>query len=169
MVCAVVVSACALVVSACGASGGGGATAASDSSAPLKFANCMRSHGVPNFPDPGAGGAEKLVAGSGLDPQSPSFRAASKACGRLAPVGAPVQISERQKLAALAFAKCMRAHGQPNFPDPTSGPPTGATLVLALRGMVFAVGPGVDPRSPQFIRSAAACGVNLPSGPPRSQ
>jgi hypothetical protein len=49
----------------------------------LKYAACIRSHGVPNFPDP------KLHAGGGIEmgeaPDSPQFKTAQKACGHLAP------------------------------------------------------------------------------------
>jgi hypothetical protein len=54
----------------------------------LKFAACMRSHGVPNFPDPrvssGPGGGIGIrigAPGSGLDPNSPAFKSAQQACG----------------------------------------------------------------------------------------
>jgi hypothetical protein len=69
--------------------------------------------------------------------------------------------------AGLTFANCMRSHGVPHFPDlrafpdPTLSAPAGATRVLALRGMVFALGPGIDPRAPAFSRAAAACGLKL--------
>lgn len=54
----------------------------------LAMARCMRSHGVPNFPDPivetGPGGHGIGIRiggpGSGLDPSSPAFQAASKIC-----------------------------------------------------------------------------------------
>jgi hypothetical protein len=58
----------------------------------------------------------------------------------------------------------MRANGQPDFPDPTLGAPAGARLVLVLRGMVFAPGPGIDPKSPAFKQAATRCGVTPPSG-----
>lgn len=51
----------------------------------LKFSACMRSHGEPNFPEPEfSGGATrmKLKAGGGLDPGSPQFQAAQKACAQ---------------------------------------------------------------------------------------
>jgi hypothetical protein len=54
----------------------------------LKFSQCMRSHGVPNFPDPKAsGGGVGLVIGknSGIDPNSPQFKAAQQACKTLLP------------------------------------------------------------------------------------
>jgi hypothetical protein len=59
----------------------------------LKFARCMRSHGV-NMPDPQAeGGGIKMSAsssshsGGGIDPKSPAFQSAQKACGRFMPGG----------------------------------------------------------------------------------
>jgi hypothetical protein len=50
----------------------------------LKFSACMRSHGEPNFPEPefkGGGVQMRLRAGpGGIDPRSPQFQAAQKAC-----------------------------------------------------------------------------------------
>jgi hypothetical protein len=53
----------------------------------LKFSGCMRSHGVPSFPDPqfhaGGGISISIKGGPGttLDPQSPIFQRAQTACG----------------------------------------------------------------------------------------
>jgi hypothetical protein len=154
---------CAVALAACGSSGQPAAATSSGYTQRLKFADCMRSHGVPNFPDPSPNGPTRIGPNSGINPQAPAFQSAQKACGELAPGGGgPPSMSESEKLAALAFAKCMRTHGQPDFPDPTLSAPSGAHLVLALRGMVFAIGPGVSPQSPAFARSAAACGLKLP-------
>jgi hypothetical protein len=50
--------------------------------AALAHAACMRSHGLPNFPDPNFNGPGKQLAlGPGLDPNSPAFQHAAKACG----------------------------------------------------------------------------------------
>jgi hypothetical protein len=50
----------------------------------LKYALCMRSHGLSNFPDssPAQGGGFAFRALPGLNPRSPSpqFQAATKAC-----------------------------------------------------------------------------------------
>jgi hypothetical protein len=47
----------------------------------LAFSTCMRSHGVPNFPDPPPGGqAIRIVPGRGIDPQSPQYQTATTAC-----------------------------------------------------------------------------------------
>ncbi len=156
---------CALTVAACGSSGKPKTTKVSYAEA-LKFSNCMRSHGVPNFPDPQAGGGLKLAVGSGLDPFSPSFRAAQKACAKYNPGGgrAPnMSASEQRK--ALKFAQCMRAHGDSSFPDPTLSAQPG-TPVIALRGMFFPVGQSFDPQAPAFKQAAAKCGFNPPSGAP---
>lgn len=59
----------------------------------LRFSQCMRSHGVPSFPDPQSTGdgavSLKLSAGNGLDPSSPAFQAAQKTCQSKLPGGAP--------------------------------------------------------------------------------
>ena len=53
----------------------------------LNFSKCMRSHGVPNFPDPefshGGGGVGIRIGGkkgAGIEPNSPQFKAAQKTC-----------------------------------------------------------------------------------------
>jgi hypothetical protein len=55
----------------------------------LAFSACMRKNGLPNFPDPqfGAGGrvSIRIGSGAGLDPQSPQFQAAQKACQKILP------------------------------------------------------------------------------------
>jgi len=55
----------------------------------LKFSACMRSHGLPNFPDPQFGNGTvrmKLDARQGMDPNSPAFQAAQQACQKEAPI-----------------------------------------------------------------------------------
>ena len=50
------------------------------------MSRCMRSHGVPNFPDPkfpSGGGVGIQLNGNGIDPNSPAFQAAQKACGSI--------------------------------------------------------------------------------------
>ena len=152
----------AIVLAACGSAGKSSATAAKVNLG-LQLANCMRSHGVPNFPDPGSNGELELTPSSGINPQLPSFKAARQACQRFAPNpgGAP-RMSESQRRAAVAFAECMRSHGQPDFPDPILGSPEGRPRVLALRAMFFPIGANFDPKSPAFRQAATTCGVNVP-------
>jgi hypothetical protein len=54
----------------------------------LRFSACMRSHGVPNFPDPVfSGNGARLQLSGGLNPAAPAFKAAQKACGSPFPGG----------------------------------------------------------------------------------
>lgn len=160
-------------LAACGGSGapGGGGTATSakaDFATLLKFSQCMRAHGLPNFPDPGAGGGLQFTPSSGMNPQSPAVQAAQKACRKLMPgggPGGPIKATHAQFVAALAFARCMRAHGVPHFPDPVSSIPAGSGPIISLRGMMFKPGPGMDPRSPAFQQAASHCGIRLPPPP----
>jgi hypothetical protein len=147
---ALVAVSCAAAIGACGSAGPNSAagTGSGDSLA-LEFAGCMRSHGVPNFPDPGkpVGGP-----GSGINEQAPAFQAAEQKCDKLTnnpqPKGSP--LPQSQRLAALAFSNCMRKHGLANFPDPTF-PSTG--------GVEMQAGPGPgEAQSPAFKQAQAACG-----------
>jgi hypothetical protein len=165
----------ALAILGCGALAGCGSTGApsgtvTDGANPssggtnpaLQFAGCMRAHGVTNFPDPGSRGEIQINAASGLNPQSPAFQTAQTACNKYLPnKGQPPVTSAANRAKAVAFSKCMRTHGEPEFPDPMLTVPRGSTRVLAFRGMAFAVGFGLDPRSPAFQQAATACGVRL--------
>ncbi len=127
----------------------------------------MRAHGVTNFPDPHAGGGGfQFTPNSGINPQSPAFQSAQQACRKFLPgKPGPPHMSASEERAALRFAECMRANGQPDFPDPVRTAPGGtATRVLALQGMEFALGAGIDPKSPAFRQAATRCGVTLPGG-----
>jgi hypothetical protein len=53
----------------------------------LKYARCMRSHGVPKFADPKAGGGLSIGKKAGVDPNTPQFKAAQRSCQKLAPAG----------------------------------------------------------------------------------
>ena len=57
-----------------------------DMQALLRYARCMREHGVTDFPDPDAQGNFRAPAGStGPGPKSPSFQRALQACRQLDP------------------------------------------------------------------------------------
>jgi hypothetical protein len=54
-----------------------------DQAEDLRFASCMRTHGVPNFPDPGRDGAFTLSPGE--NQQAPQFQRATRACTNVEP------------------------------------------------------------------------------------
>lgn len=151
----------AVALAACGSSyQSSSATGSGSSSSALALANCMRAHGVPSFPDPAAGGGGVNLAGTGINPESPAFKSARQACAKLVPAASPegVRATENQFLAAVTFSKCMRAHGFPDFPDPTrADSPPGPILIIGP-GLFFRVSPSFDPNTPAVERSVAACG-----------
>ena len=154
---------CALALSACGGSSKSG-TASAKRPSGLVFANCMRTHGVRNFPDPGGGGGPiQIPAGSKIDPQSPAFQTALKDCGKFGPGGpGPGRVTEAQKENMLRLSQCMRRHGLTNFPDPVAQAPqlgNGGGIGLAFgRPGSFIVIPKSIVQSPAFQQDASACG-----------
>ncbi len=119
------------VLAGCGSSSHSGASVGESRTAFLKFATCMRANRVPAFPDPSAGGGGIHIGpGAAINPLSPAFRSAFIACEKQLPGGGPktTALTESQKLRALKFAQCMRAHGVPNFPDPGSGAGPGQAI-----------------------------------------
>ena len=119
-----------------------------------KFSACMRKHGITNFPDPSSTGVISIHSGMGIDPSSPTFQSARTACAKLLPNGGqptPAQIAQRQQQ-MLTFAKCMRAHGIKDFPDPSGG------------GLRLTVHPGSDlsPDNPTFQKANEACAKDMP-------
>jgi hypothetical protein len=163
------VAALALGVAGCGSTGAPSGTVTNAASSPpsgpspaLEISRCMRAHGVSNFPDPDSNGGIN-IGGTGLNPQAPAFQAAQRACQKYFPNrGHPLAMTAAQRQKAVAFAECMRAHGEPDFPDPLTGASNGSTLVLSLGGLLFAAGPSLNPQSPAFQQAAGDCGVQLP-------
>ena len=93
----------------------------------VQFSECMRSNGVSAFPDPDASGAltiDAVANGSSLDTSSAAFKHALGACQELEPPGfTGKQRSPQEQQAALEFARCIRDHGVPDFPDPAKSDP----------------------------------------------
>lgn len=86
----------------------------------------MRSHGVPNFPDPvGSGGIPKQAVISAESAESSAqVQSAQSDCRRLLPSGGlsgkPVQtITVQQQRYYLEAAACMHSHGILDFPEPS--------------------------------------------------
>jgi hypothetical protein len=105
----------------------GGNTTASIHDESVKFAQCMRNHGVSAFPDPSPSGSftiDGVVNGSSLDPNSPAFTQAIAACKNLEPPGfTGAKVAPQQTRARIKFAKCVRDNGVPDFPDPAPNAP----------------------------------------------
>jgi hypothetical protein len=123
----------------------------------VAYAQCMRTHGVPGFPDPkithspqGTGVSQGVPASVG---QSPAFGSAQHACAKLQPQGAggnPPPVTAAQHAQLVTFAGCVRRHGVPDMPDP------------AASG-VFNLPDQINQNAPAFTAAVKRC---LPNGLP---
>ena len=137
-------------------------------SAALVFARCMRANGVPGFPDPSPGGSF-LFPATAVNRSAPAFKAAQAKCRKLLPEGGPplpgtTTHPSAQTLAKLVgIARCMRAHGVPQFPDPRTSVPlnpfgSGAGVITDYDGAILLFPNTLNAQSPAYARAAAACG-----------
>jgi hypothetical protein len=138
--------------SSSGSNGGQHKTTAADVA---KYPDCMRQHGVTNFPDPQVSGNRVTIQ---IDPTitgSPAFKSARQACAYLLPPGAgdldntltPGQLKARTE-GLLAFANCMRNHGFRGFPDPDAQGRLTVSMVTQA---------GIDLKQPAVLRAGDAC------------
>jgi hypothetical protein len=149
MAAAVTAMACVAVLAGC--AGGSSSTTAAGSAQytkALAYAQCMRSHGVPSFPDPDAQGhlPTLQVGRNGVSQQA--VQSAQNACRSLNPGGSQGSAQQQQATLtqALDFARCMRARGVPDFPDP----------VASNGGIGYSLG-GIDTSAPQYQAAQQAC------------
>ena len=118
----------------------------------IHFTACMRAHRVPDFPDPTTSPRAWKQALDPSTPHSPAFLSAAAACQHLLPDLGPRNQSTADRrarvAAALAFARCMRGHGFPSMPDPTSTGDINHQMIAAA---------GIDLRQPALVQAADAC------------
>jgi hypothetical protein len=173
----------ALVLAACGGSSkpSGTSPSSANKGSPSSYAKsqlaaaaCIRKHGVPDMPDPtfGAGGAQVNLHMPVAMGSSPAFARAQKECAKLGLELAGYAEQRAKPTAAemsqwLAIARCMRAHGVPNFPDPvTTLPPDPATYparysaAFNINGVDWAIPKSIDLQAPAVKQAATACGPN---------
>jgi hypothetical protein len=149
----VTVAGCSQATTTIGPAGGSASAKASSLADAVAYSQCVRSHGAPNFPDPVKtpdGGYGYRT--TGIDPNSATFQGALQACKALpSPWNSTgQQLSTAQQQAWLNWAKCIRAHGMPNFPDPTF---SGSEVHDS----------GVTSNSPQLQSAMDACKSQRPS------
>lgn len=150
-----------IVLAACSspsAPAGGGSSASSAYAKAVAYAQCMRAHGIPKFPDPNSKGQFVVPNGSSPPKVSDATRnAALKACQHLEPPsiaqgppqgGAGANATKQ----GLKFSECMRSHGEPGFPDPAAN----GSLTLPQ---------GMNAESPQFKNAEKACQSLMPANP----
>jgi len=131
-------------------------TATPDKDTALKYAQCMRQHGLSWFPDPDSSGRTAVRIPNGTD--KAKLDAANEACKQYAPPGPADGKADPQMVEQMRqLAKCMRANGVPNFPDPS------ADGSLAIDKSKVGSGPG----DPTFDKAEAACSKYQPPGAKR--
>jgi hypothetical protein len=115
----------ALITVGCGSnapseSGGGAHKKLTARDKAVKFAECIRAHGVRDFPDPDA--KNQFQYGVSVTPAV--WTRATTACKDLQPPGTlSAKRTTKQQSAALRFAQCVRDNGVKDFPDPVNGEP----------------------------------------------
>ncbi len=168
-VAVIAAAALALLVAACGGSpsstgsaGSSNARGSASSRIGIDYARCMRSQGVPKYPDPT--GSNELASGlpkvslEQLGVSSSQYQAAQGACAHLLPNGGQMTQTESQRdlRAMLRFARCMRSHGVPGWPDPTNSSAGWGFNLVHVHGF--------DPNSPQIDNKMNECDRGLPAG-----
>lgn len=144
------------------AGGGGTVTAPSDAQikARLALVRCMRAHGV-NVPDSAVNGGtaagavlrQLLTTYSQAQIQASISDCHAEAVAAIPALSqTPAQLAQRQQ-EALAFVKCLRAHGI-DVPDPVAN---GARV-----GIVKALS-NIDTSSPAFQKANSACASLRPA------
>jgi hypothetical protein len=132
---------------------GGGSTSSPTPSASsdlrtqaLAYSQCMRNHGISDFPDPDA---EGQVNDPQLEEARNTVAEAEEACKDLAPEGDGGSTKDQAAALerALAYSQCMRDHGISGFPDPA----------YSDGGWVIPRNGKYDPLDPAVQEADAAC------------
>jgi hypothetical protein len=109
------------------------AAGSANSTSAVAYSRCIRSHGVPDFPDPSGSGGVPKGSAQEYGVSSSQYRVAQTACAHLlsGSVGSiqqcettgdcPQAVVQQALSVMRKYARCMRSHGLPNFPDPTIG------------------------------------------------
>ena len=133
---ALLAAACSGSPSSAGSGGSPHPGRSATSPSAVAYSACIRSHGVPNFPDPGSNGQVPKADPQLLGASSSQLQMAQRACQHLYPTNGgtlsasslrqcyesgicPQALVQQALSAGLRFAQCMRSHGVPNWPDPT--------------------------------------------------
>jgi hypothetical protein len=129
----------------------------------LAFARCMRSHGIPGWPDPTSSGVFDKAELRQLGVSESQVRALEQgACNIPLPSGGQTQaqtITPSDQADYRKAVACMRSHGFPDFPDPT----------FQNNNVTFNNIPsGIDTSSARFESANASCRKLIPAGLPDS-
>jgi hypothetical protein len=136
----------------------------------VTYSACVRSHGVPNFPDPTSSAAVVKADAAQLGVSDTQLQAAQQACRTLIPPtgdtaeqqqetqcaetgNCPPAVIQQWMSGLRTLAQCLRTHGEPNWPDPTitslAGHPPSPHFAYEQAG--------IDHHSPQVLQAVDQC------------
>jgi hypothetical protein len=145
-VLALLAAACGGSPSPAGSGGSPGAGGSANSPSAVAYSACMRSQGVPNYPDPDSSGQLPKGDAQQFGVSTSRYQAARQACRHLFPAGGspedcmltsdcPPALVQQMMDADRKLARCMRSHGVPNFPDPANGGASGPVFNITKAGI----------------------------------
>lgn len=171
-------AACALLAACGGAAPRSSEQAGKEASSEQKaeadtaaFARCLREHGVnAETPHTGNGRAAPVrIHVSGAGNENPALQTAQTKCRKFQPDAGPLSgpPPDAQTLDKLVMiARCMRAHGISEFPDPTTARPSLSSLspgkyreITNYDGAILLFPRTIDMEAPAYRRDLAACGA----------
>jgi hypothetical protein len=175
---AIMAAGLALLAAACGggpssAGGSPGAGGSATATAAVAYSHCIRSHGVPGFPDPAGNGRVPKADPQQLGVSSFQLQTAQRDCQHLYPANGgslgtslrqceetgncPQAMVQRVLSAMRMFSRCMRADGVSNWPDPSVD-------AEDRPGFNLAAIHGTDWNSPYIQNKIYACEHVMPAG-----
>jgi len=175
---AAIIATVGLLAAACSGSGSSAAGGSHPGGAPsspstVAYSACMRSHGVPNFPDPTSSGTLPKADPRRLGVSNSQLRATRQACQHVLPIhgGAidagsiqqcfmaddcPRALVQQVLTEERRFAQCMRAHGVPNWPDPIADSQGRPVFAISISE------DGFNPYSPPIWAKGNECSHLMP-------
>lgn len=116
----------------------------------VKYAQCMRANGYPEFPDPSPDGRMQLRVDAKT---AAKFESAQRACKDKVPTGFSTDqnVTPERMQTLLGFSACVRKNGVSSFPDPN---PKG----------VFELTAALDMSAPQVRQALDTCRASNPIG-----
>ncbi len=126
----------------------------------LAYAVCMRRHGLSKYPDPNSEGELPKVGPQQLGVSDSQFQTIQKSCVRLLPKSSQSSKAWDQMLmhSLFQFARCVRAHGVPSWPDPLAESDPGQPDTPGFPRTL----PGIDTNDPQVEHAMNACQRLIP-------
>lgn len=166
----IVATAAVALLAACagGGPGTGGSSpveGSTSSSSAVAYSACMRTHGVPNYPDPGSDGQVPKGDAQAFGITTSQFEVSQRACQQLFPDSdtasltqclmtgdCPAAVVQQALEKGRRFAQCMRNHGVPNWPDPTIDSTGRPSFQVTRAGISLD-----STRSPQMLAKIGDC------------